>query len=181
MKKLLIMLAFTFVAFVSNAQSQLCFTSTTDGQTVEFMGEPNSSWTVDGNSLTADDSGYLSYTFADNEKNSLQPVSMIANGDTLTKHVIVLESTATSVDGVSESNIDVTIYPNPIANNLNINLNESYFDGVAVNIVDVSGRNVISQTIYENTSFDVSSLNPGIYILTIKTDNGFKMEKLLKR
>ena len=181
MKKILIMLAFTFAAFVSNAQSQICFTSTTDGQTIEFMGEANSSWSVDGNPLTADGSGYLSYSFSDNDKNSLQTVSMFANGDTLTKQVIVLENTTTSVDGIVESNIDVSIFPNPIANILNINLNDSYFDGLTVNVLDISGRVVINQVIYDNTSIDVSALNSGIYILNLNYNGNVKVEKILKR
>ena len=196
MKKILILLAFTFVAFVSNAQSQLCFTSSTDGQSVYFTSSHSTvTWIFGSNTPISTTSDTISYRFADSDTNSLQTVSMITNGDTLTKQVIVLSSfvadtivndttitdTTTNIDGVVESNIDVSIFPNPIVNILNINLNDSYFDGIGVSVMDISGRIIITQTIYENTTLDVSSLNSGIYILSLNHNGSIKVEKILKR
>lgn len=194
MKKLLIMLAFTFVAFVTNAQTQtqLCFKTNTNGQTVEFSTDYNSTWLIDGQTLV-DTSGYLSYTFSDNYTNSLRTVSMIFNGDTLTKQVIVLSSSSSIVDttdsvdgvGIEEYNFNISVYPNPVVDMLNISFNSSdneyNINGIDIKIKDLSGRDIISKTIYDNTTIDMNSLNSGLYILVMNSGNNVKIEKILKR
>ncbi|MBL0012457.1 MAG: DUF4397 domain-containing protein [Flavobacterium sp.] len=63
----------------------------------------------------------------------------------------------------------VAIYPNPVADALNISIPFS-FDTVSGQIIDISGRAVKSMTKVEN-SIDVSSLSNGLYILDLLIDN----------
>ena len=70
------------------------------------------------------------------------------------------------------------IYPNPVNNRLNISA------GAAINnvsIFDLTGREVLRATPnVEKTSLDVSSLNKGFYLLTVKSGNQELTTKLVK-
>jgi hypothetical protein len=63
----------------------------------------------------------------------------------------------------------VTIYPNPIKDNLNINIKD--FSGeVSIQIIDINGREVFSKNINNyNTSntLDLSAFSSGIYVLKL--------------
>lgn len=189
MKKLLFILVLTLVASVTNAQTDLCFSTKTDGQKVSFQSSHSTvTWIFGSNAPVSTTNDTISFRFADSDTNSLQTVSMIANGDTLTKDVIVLvdadttsDTTTTSIDGVDEFEIDVTIYPNPITHSLNINLNDSYYNGIDIVMSDISGKVVIRQTIYQNTTLDVSNFNSGLYLLTMNYDGNITTKKVLKR
>ncbi len=68
----------------------------------------------------------------------------------------------------------IILSPNPTTSVLNINTNQLV---VAAKIFDIRGRLMQSET---TTSFSVSSLPAGIYILTISTENGIQSERFIK-
>ena len=69
----------------------------------------------------------------------------------------------------STNNKNVSIYPNPVKDNLNINIKD--FSGeVSVKIIDVNGREVLNQTISNfngSNAIELSRFASGIYILKL--------------
>jgi len=74
-----------------------------------------------------------------------------------------------------------SVYPNPVTSNLNIELGSSSSNGL-LTISDVTGRVVQSQTIVNGNTqqIDVSSLNRGIYYLTVNTGVAVSTSKFVK-
>ncbi|MBN8641357.1 MAG: T9SS type A sorting domain-containing protein [Flavobacteriales bacterium] len=73
---------------------------------------------------------------------------------------------------------DVVVFPNPTSGNINIT---SKFNIKSVELYDIQGR--ILETVIENSNesiLDVSKRQNGIYFLKITTDEGSKVEKIIK-
>jgi hypothetical protein len=87
------------------------------------------------------------------------------------------------ISGIEEniaSELNLKLYPNPFSNKINLYFeeNESFVD---IEICDLSGKKVISQTISSKLqNIDVSSLKSGVYFAKIKTKNQTKTQKLIK-
>jgi hypothetical protein len=67
------------------------------------------------------------------------------------------------------------VFPNPTENELNITINFELKSALNVSVYDVSGRHVFNRNIgvaqpNENMTFDVSSLNQGLYKVVIQTE-----------
>lgn len=74
-----------------------------------------------------------------------------------------------------------SMYPNPVANELNIVAkNNNVITGIS--IVDVNGRTVknTNDAGLNNTSVNVSDLNSGVYFVTIETNEGTGTSKFIK-
>ncbi len=85
-----------------------------------------------------------------------------------------------SGSGVDEINIQsANIYPNPVTDKLNIVLENA--QNSRVSISDASGR-VVFEDEYnaQNISINVNDLQAGMYIVTIKTDDGLLTAKFIK-
>ena len=80
-------------------------------------------------------------------------------------------SSATGVDELNKNN-DITIYPNP-ANNV-INIEGSDLSQVSILITDIMGRVVDQSNVTQisNTSLDISNIPAGTYQLTMLKGNG---------
>ncbi len=77
-----------------------------------------------------------------------------------------------------EQDNSIKIYPNPTSSIINIH---SDFGINSIELYDVQGR--ILETLLETnttTTLDISSKTSGIYFLKIKTEKGFKVEKIVK-
>lgn len=79
-------------------------------------------------------------------------------------------------------NVNPKIYPNPARDFLTLELNESYLNHPTFSILDVAGREIMTQNIINSkTNIDLSNYLSGIYFLTIKEDGRLlKTVKLLK-
>jgi len=73
---------------------------------------------------------------------------------------------------------DLTLYPNPTADYFTINNTN---DIVSVKIYDISGKVVKSQLEAVNNKFDISSLEKGVYTVSIETKSGFVSKKIIKK
>jgi hypothetical protein len=85
------------------------------------------------------------------------------------------QSLSNSIFEIDES---VVIHPNPTNGNININSN---FNIKTIELYDIQGR--ILETSLENsstTTLDISNRENGIYFLKINTENGSKVEKIVK-
>ena len=78
--------------------------------------------------------------------------------------------TMTFTSGIVENNLDITVYPNPAENVLNIDAAESLS---SVKVIGMDGRVVIDTDVNGNTaSIDVSGLEAGSYYYEVVSVNG---------
>ena len=85
--------------------------------------------------------------------------------------------TASDLDVKSAKVTGVSIYPNPAANSVTISYKEMIN---SVSITDISGK-VVFQSLVNNSNYTISSLNlkQGLYIMSVATDQGNAVEKLV--
>jgi hypothetical protein len=121
-----------------------------------------------GNSNTA-----KSYYFTDNNPatglNYYRIKQVDYNGHFEYSKIIVVEN----------QNEEISIYPNPVTNVLNITgiVNQN----TRFSISDVSGRKIKEDFMVINGKIDVSKLPSGIYYLTITSSNKTTVKKFVKR
>ncbi len=73
----------------------------------------------------------------------------------------------------------VTVYPNPVKNTLNITL--STYTAANTSLYDITGRVVLQQKLQAlNTSLNLETLNSGVYLLKVVTDQGFATKRITK-
>ena len=71
------------------------------------------------------------------------------------------------------------IYPNPASEYFMIQ-SESIVSGISINVIDISGKIVISKdNIKSDERIIISDLNKGIYFVNITSNNFSKTEKLI--
>lgn len=82
------------------------------------------------------------------------------------------------IENIDAANSAFSVYPNPAVNTVEVN---SASELSSINVVDLTGKNVISQS-GSNKSIVVSSLPSGIYIVYAKTTTGALLKtKLIKK
>ena len=74
---------------------------------------------------------------------------------------------------------DVNIYPNPVQNELFIELENGQI--TEANILDLSGKTIKSMVNNNANSIDVSSLKQGVYILRVYTASGVSTKRFIKQ
>ncbi len=74
----------------------------------------------------------------------------------------------------------ISVYPNPSDGNFNLDIN--YNGIVNVKVVDILGVTVFAQQLFVNnkmtTKVNLSTINNGIYFVTVKTDNEHYVKKV---
>ena len=80
------------------------------------------------------------------------------------------------VNGLDVPVSSVRIYPNPVKDVLNIELE----GGSTFEILNLMGQVVFKGDLKESTIVNVGSFNPGIYVVKVKVGNGFEFKKILK-
>lgn len=86
--------------------------------------------------------------------------------------------------GIAQNKMDVSmsVYPNPASNEVNINFNGTYKGTASLIMTDVLGR-VVYQSQISTASpavVSVGELPSGIYFLTLQTNNGKTVQKIVK-
>jgi uncharacterized delta-60 repeat protein len=98
--------------------------------------------------------------------------------DIVTNQIVRLQgSTVLSTNNFDKN--DFAIYPNPVKDIININL-QGRNTSLEYVIYDMSGKKITSNKLLEN-KIDVSSLSKGIYILKIKTGEKIFENKFIKQ
>lgn len=121
-------------------------------------------------------------------KNGIVVISNIADGehkitkgDTTNLYYIKStfdeETTLTSKENLL-NNTEVSIYPNPVTDKVNIKVSENSIIR-KIRILSIDGR--IVKTIENSPSIDVKNINSGIYILQIETNNNIISKKIIKK
>lgn len=83
-----------------------------------------------------------------------------------------------------DGHFDVVVYPNPVADNLQIKLGQPLEEATAVRIIDANGRVVRSDFLAPLTStgeLDMKDLVSGYYALQLATPNGMVTKIILKQ
>lgn len=86
--------------------------------------------------------------------------------------------------GISGANSPkMEIYPNPVNNALNINLNAFPTTELEVNIISTTGQKLKSFKLYGNSNhvLDLSGLARGAYIIQVKSDKNFDYQTFIKQ
>ena len=89
---------------------------------------------------------------------------------------ILLNCTAVGIDNYSNESI-ISVYPNPTSDQFLIDANTT--DILSVDLYDVNGRHVFSARISDRENINVTSLENGIYSLTIKSVDHVTNKKLV--
>ena len=93
--------------------------------------------------------------------------------DLITGQVVVSPGPTTGI--IEQETIEVSLYPNPVQNILNIDLNTN--SNIEVQIVNLAGQVIITS---RETSIDVSNLSQGIYFANIVTNGQVFTRKFIK-
>jgi hypothetical protein len=79
--------------------------------------------------------------------------------------------------------IDVSIYPNPVQNQLNLKFANSNFETIDLQMFDASGRTVLKVADISSKGseykVDVSKMNNGIYLLKLNTSGKTITKRIL--
>lgn len=107
---------------------------------------------------------------------SNQDVYIAFRNTTTAGYVLQLDNISVIGDdpaGLTEDEIDLSIYPNPMQNVVTI---------TATNFEKASFYNAAGQLVLESSlnQIDVSTLPKGIYIVQVKTEDGIRQKKLIK-
>jgi len=87
---------------------------------------------------------------------------------------------------VYEHNVTFSMYPNPATNQITLLLDYFEYATMQVDVVDLSGKLVLSKTIQVNNgvnqkTIDINQLKSGIYLLQLKSDQLNTTQKLIVR
>jgi PKD repeat protein len=92
-------------------------------------------------------------------------------------NINIYNSTATGIEQFTGNNEQVTIYPNP--SNGNFVIETSSVANQTIQLYDINGRLVLSQTIQGKTAIDANRLNEGVYNIIIIGNEGVVNKRLV--
>src|ERR1700756_39007 len=84
-------------------------------------------------------------------------------------------STPTSINQFNNSSLN--IYPNPAQKNFTVEVSNN--DKQQLQVLDISGKIVLTQTIQSKTTIDASMFENGVYFIQLKSGAGVSMQKLV--
>lgn len=80
-----------------------------------------------------------------------------------------------------ENNVRLTIFPNPVSNQLNLALSQPFATAIEVKLTDGFGRVVRNANLRESTSWSLADLPAGVYFVVLAQGNGRVSQKIIKR
>lgn len=80
------------------------------------------------------------------------------------------------LDG-AQANTDLQVYPNPVTNEFKIANTKNI---KKVSVTDASGK-MVKEFANASESYDVSSLHPGTYMISVQTETGTETKKMIKK
>ena len=73
--------------------------------------------------------------------------------------------------------MQIKLYPNPAQNNFTVDLIDNTKQ--QLQIFDLTGKQILQQTITSKTTVDVSSLDNGVYFVLLKNQTGISTQKIV--
>lgn len=132
----------------------------------------------------------------DNIKNAFGKIEVFGNDSvqlciideddvTIACHTVKNNSIVTGINDLVVTNDLVTVYPNPAKEKIRLEWNQKYpFETIQqIKIVDVSGKEMYLDKTMINSSLieiPVKQLSAGLYLLTLKTEQFFSVQKFVK-
>jgi hypothetical protein len=105
----------------------------------------------------------------------------MSNGSGMNDLWLTLLSDSTFKTSISDVNYPKAhIYPNPATTKLMVELSGD-FDKAHVNLVDFSGRQLISQVVHVKAKLNVLQIEPGVYFLGINNGKSVEIQKVIIR
>jgi len=87
---------------------------------------------------------------------------------------------ASSVFGIEENSLAVTVFPNPVNNNtVRIAINSNRIDDAQMRIMDITGRVLVTGDINQYADVDVTTLNAGVYFVEVVQGSKRAIHKLI--
>lgn len=100
-------------------------------------------------------------------------------GSVMLRPVFGEQFSIAGIHGPPTANFDFDVYPNPVQDKLNINLNDRFkYGNIHVSIIDMFGKIVRTENNFTAESIDVSQLAQGLYFLKI---TGESASSIIKR
>jgi len=97
--------------------------------------------------------------------------------DTFNNEIRMITGLVTGINSFVINNIETVIYPNPTSDQFYIEANTT--NKLTVDLYDVNGRNVFSANVKDKSNINVTTLDNGIYTLTIKSFDRMTNKKLV--
>lgn len=111
-----------------------------------------------------------------NVKNNF--ISLVTASQTNGKIYVTTNTGSSSISEIS--NNEVSVFPNPASDIINLNIDNAYNTVLKINIYNVIGALVKSELLKQNQQqINISDLKKGIYMLEIKTKEWSKKQKLI--
>jgi hypothetical protein len=94
-------------------------------------------------------------------------------------------SNVTSVEENVEANFNLSVFPNPVSDNVNVKFTLMETSDITIDLMDINGNkiaNIISENGMKgdiNKTFNVSSYSKGVYFLQIKNEKASSIKKLI--
>ena len=89
-------------------------------------------------------------------------------------------ATTTGINALSDNNNKLNIYPNPIADKINIQIYNN--EPSEIIIYDLSSRKLLEQTFTNTTTINTEQLAKGMYLYEVRSENGIiKKGKVIKQ
>lgn len=86
-----------------------------------------------------------------------------------------------AINNATVEKMTAVIAPNPVSSHFTISVKNTDEDEFAVSLITIDGRNVMTKRVQNNSMVDVSSLQPGYYILRVVTSDQTYSEKIIKK
>ena len=120
--------------------------------------------------------------FIEDEIGNIHKVVFTGFGGSSTGDFMFTKELVNAVGLTEFKNEILNVYPNPASGIINV-IFSSNDNEVALSIVDLSGRTVASRELNVNAgmaqeSIDISHLNSGVYLLTLRTSKGIETQKI---
>lgn len=153
--------------------------------------------TVDLNGLSVEDGNYTTLqlsslkgeTFKSEKDNALKEgvVSVSYNSFTInvpslsTTAILLQSSPTTGFHPLENETGEMKLYPNPVSNNLKVNIGSNLAESTQIDVLDQVGRRIFSMDVDFNgftpINVNVSSLTNGIYYLAVKNSHFVSTER----
>ncbi len=101
-------------------------------------------------------------------------ITMKINGEVVATYVVG----TVDIEKI-EDKIDMVIYPNPTTDYISIKNNFTGLD--KLEILDITGKNVLTKNNCEGNNIDISNLKSGVYNIIITSDNKTYVNKFVKK
>ena len=86
------------------------------------------------------------------------------------------DGAALGLNDITKNDASISLYPNPVKDALNITTDKNV---QKVEVVDILGKTVLSSKA-DSKNINVSSLNAGVYLIVITSENGVSTKKFIK-